>query len=142
MNKEWSMPIIVPIEENKVGPATATDAKFRAPDTSGSGLEALGAGLIGKLKPTDPKITDFTRYPDIGDIAAGRYQIERKNMYTTGVRNLGITSFNPNDQDMMAAFVLRHYGIIDKIEAGDFAGAMPKLANFGVPCRCQVWHRA
>jgi hypothetical protein len=39
------MPIIVPIEENKVGLATATDAKFRAPDTSGSGLEALGAGL-------------------------------------------------------------------------------------------------
>jgi muramidase (phage lysozyme) len=88
------------------------------------------AQIQGKLKPTDPKITDFTRYPDIGDIAAGRYQIERKNMYTTGVRNLGITSFNPNDQDMMAAFVLRHYGIIDKIEAGDFAGAMPKLANF------------
>ncbi|MES2046693.1 MAG: phage tail tip lysozyme [Pseudomonadota bacterium] len=40
------MPIIVPIEENKVGLATATDAKFRAPDYSGSGLEALGAGLV------------------------------------------------------------------------------------------------
>ncbi|MES2044348.1 MAG: hypothetical protein V4475_10750 [Pseudomonadota bacterium] len=39
------MPIIVPIEENKVGLATATDAKFRAPDYSGSGLEALGAEL-------------------------------------------------------------------------------------------------
>ncbi len=39
------MPIIVPIEDNKVGLATATDAKFRAPDYSGSGLEALGAGL-------------------------------------------------------------------------------------------------
>jgi len=37
--------IIVPIEENKTGLATATDAKFRAPDYSGSGLEALGAGL-------------------------------------------------------------------------------------------------
>jgi hypothetical protein len=40
------MPIIVPIEDNKIGLATATDAKFRAPDTSGSGLEALGAGLV------------------------------------------------------------------------------------------------
>jgi len=39
------MPIIVPVEENKVGLATATDARFRAPDYSGSGLEALGAGL-------------------------------------------------------------------------------------------------
>ncbi len=39
------MPIIVPIEDNKVGLATATDATFRAPDYSGSGLEALGAGL-------------------------------------------------------------------------------------------------
>jgi hypothetical protein len=37
--------IIVPIEENHVGLASATDAKFRAPDTSGSGLEALVAGL-------------------------------------------------------------------------------------------------
>jgi hypothetical protein len=40
------MPIIVPIEDNKVGSATATDAKFRAPDYSGSGLEALGAGVV------------------------------------------------------------------------------------------------
>jgi hypothetical protein len=40
------MPIIVPIEDNKAGLATATDAKFRAPDYSGSGLEALGAGVV------------------------------------------------------------------------------------------------
>jgi hypothetical protein len=40
------MPIIVPIEDNKVGLATATDARFRAPDYAGSGLEALGAGLV------------------------------------------------------------------------------------------------
>jgi hypothetical protein len=39
------MPIIVPIEENHEGIAGLTDARFRAPDTSGSGLEALGAGL-------------------------------------------------------------------------------------------------
>lgn len=39
------MPIIVPIEENHEGIAGLTDAKFRAPDYSGSGLEALGAGL-------------------------------------------------------------------------------------------------
>ncbi len=37
--------IIVPIEENHAGLASATDAKFRTPDMSGSGLEALGAGL-------------------------------------------------------------------------------------------------
>lgn len=37
--------IIVPIEENHTGLASATDAKFRAPDISGSGLEALGVGL-------------------------------------------------------------------------------------------------
>jgi hypothetical protein len=37
--------IIVPIEENREGIAGLTDAKFRAPDYSGSGLEALGAGL-------------------------------------------------------------------------------------------------
>lgn len=40
------MPIIVPIEDNKVDLATATDTKFRAPDISGSGLEALGAGFV------------------------------------------------------------------------------------------------
>lgn len=37
--------IIVPIEENHSGLASATDAKFRTPDMSDSGLEALGAGL-------------------------------------------------------------------------------------------------
>jgi predicted nuclease of predicted toxin-antitoxin system len=39
------MPIIVPIEENHEGIAGLTDAQFRAPDYSRSGLEALGAGL-------------------------------------------------------------------------------------------------
>ena len=39
------MPIIVPIEENHEGIAGLTDARFRAPDYSGSGLDALGAGL-------------------------------------------------------------------------------------------------
>lgn len=39
------MPIIVPIEDRKVGLATAADTKFRAPDYSGSGLDALGADL-------------------------------------------------------------------------------------------------
>ncbi|MDB5675025.1 MAG: hypothetical protein JWM65_2007 [Sphingomonas bacterium] len=39
------MPIIVPVEENHEEIAGLTDARFRTPDTSGSGLEALGAGL-------------------------------------------------------------------------------------------------
>ncbi|HSI16938.1 MAG TPA: hypothetical protein VK980_04155 [Sphingomonas sp.] len=39
------MPIIVPIEENHEGIAGLTDARFRTPDYSGSGLDALGAGL-------------------------------------------------------------------------------------------------
>ena len=38
---------IVPVEENGVGLAGLTDAKLRAADYSGSGLEALGAGLAG-----------------------------------------------------------------------------------------------
>lgn len=39
------MPSIVP-EENRVGIAGLTDARFRAADYGGSGLEALGAGLV------------------------------------------------------------------------------------------------
>jgi len=39
------MPIIVPVEDNQVGIAGLTNAKFKAADYSGSGLEALGAGL-------------------------------------------------------------------------------------------------
>jgi hypothetical protein len=39
------MPIIVPIEENHQGIAGLTDAKFKAADYGGSGLEALGKGL-------------------------------------------------------------------------------------------------
>ncbi|MEG3145597.1 hypothetical protein U1839_13125 [Sphingomonas sp. RT2P30] len=88
------------------------------------------AQIQGKLKKTDPKITDFSRFPNIGEIAGGRYQIERTHMYATGVQNLGIESFHPVDQDMIAAYVLRHYGITDKIKAGDFAGAMPALATY------------
>lgn len=38
------MPIIIP-EENTVGIAGLTDARFKAADYGGSGLEALGAGL-------------------------------------------------------------------------------------------------
>jgi len=36
---------VVPIEENKVGIASLTDAKLRPGDFSGSGLEAVGSGL-------------------------------------------------------------------------------------------------
>lgn len=39
--------IIVPIEEDHVALDSATNAKFRTPDYSGSGLEVLGAGLAG-----------------------------------------------------------------------------------------------
>jgi soluble lytic murein transglycosylase len=38
---------IVPVEENRVGLAGLTDEKLRPADYSGSGLEALGAGLAG-----------------------------------------------------------------------------------------------
>jgi hypothetical protein len=38
--------IIVPVEENEVGIAGLSDARFRAADYGGSGLEALGAGLV------------------------------------------------------------------------------------------------
>ncbi|GAA0335340.1 hypothetical protein GCM10009087_52160 [Sphingomonas oligophenolica] len=36
---------VVPIEENKVGIASLTDAKLRPADFSGSGLDAIGSGL-------------------------------------------------------------------------------------------------
>ncbi|GAA0335321.1 hypothetical protein GCM10009087_52130 [Sphingomonas oligophenolica] len=36
---------VVPIEENKVGIASLTDAKLRPADLSGSGLDAIGSGL-------------------------------------------------------------------------------------------------
>lgn len=41
---------VVPIEQNRVGIASVTDAKLRAPDMSGTGLEVIGAGLqqVGK----------------------------------------------------------------------------------------------
>jgi hypothetical protein len=52
--------IIVPIDENHVRLASATDAKFRAPDYSGSGLEAgVGddAGLFTARLLTDNRTT-------------------------------------------------------------------------------------
>ncbi|HSI18528.1 MAG TPA: hypothetical protein VK980_12205 [Sphingomonas sp.] len=41
------MPIIVPIKEGHGGIDSATDADFRTLNTSGSGLDVLGAGLAG-----------------------------------------------------------------------------------------------
>lgn len=66
------MPIIVPIEENHEGIASLTDTKFRAPDYSGSGLEALGAGLtkVGESGAQFATALDEKRQRKLAAIAA------------------------------------------------------------------------
>lgn len=41
---------------------------------------------------------------------------------------MGLSDFTPNTQDLIAVDMLRTIGVIDKIKAGDVAGAMPKAA--------------
>ncbi|HSI18853.1 MAG TPA: hypothetical protein VK980_13860 [Sphingomonas sp.] len=72
------MPIIVPIEENHEGIAGLTDAKFRAPDYSGSGLEALGAGLTKVGEGGAQFAAALDRIPD-GSIQVRLAQAVRSN---------------------------------------------------------------
>ena len=52
----------VPTEQNRVGIADVTDAKLQPGDYSGTGLQALGAGMQ-QLGATGTKIAGDVRHP-------------------------------------------------------------------------------
>ena len=42
---------------------------------------------------------------------------------------MGLTDFSPKTQDLIAVELIRSVGVIDKIKAGDIAGAMSPVAR-------------
>jgi muramidase (phage lysozyme) len=104
-------------------------------------LKAIGAAEGGgydfkygavKGKKNDPwRFTDTSTHPGPGfggkTTAAGMYQITIDTWRQFGGK-MGLTDFSPNTQDLIAVEMLRSIGVIDKIKAGDVAGAMPKAA--------------
>jgi muramidase (phage lysozyme) len=103
------------------------------------GMEHADNGYAQLHGTYKEKIADFSRFPS-GNAAAGRYQMQEGGMFREGQRHLGISSFTPDDQDMMLAYALRHYKIIDQVKAGDFASANFSLSRFwvSIPVRDKV----
>jgi muramidase (phage lysozyme) len=85
-----------------------------------------------KGEKNDPwRFTDTSTHPGAGfggsTTAAGMYQITVDTWRQFGGK-MGLTDFTPDTQDLIAVDMLRTIGVIDKIKAGDVAGAMPKAA--------------
>jgi muramidase (phage lysozyme) len=85
-----------------------------------------------KGKRNDPwRFSDYSTHPGPGKggrtTAAGMYQINIATWRDQGGK-MGLTDFGPKTQDLIAVEILRSIGVIDKIKAGDVAGAMPRAA--------------
>lgn len=85
-----------------------------------------------KGKRNDPwRFTGFSTHPGPGfggkTTAAGMYQITVDTWRQHGGR-MGLSDFSPKTQDLMAVEILRTIGAIEKIKAGNIAGAMPSAA--------------
>lgn len=85
-----------------------------------------------KGKRNDPwRFTDYSTHPGPGKggttTAAGMYQINIATWRDHGAK-MGLTDFTPRTQDLIAVEILRSIGVIEKIKAGDVAGAMPRAA--------------
>lgn len=99
--------------------------------------EAEGGGYDFKYgavkgKRNDPwRFKDFSTHPGPGfggrTTAAGMYQITIDTWREHGGK-MGLTDFSPKTQDLIAVEMLRSIGVIEKIKAGDVAGAMGKTA--------------
>lgn len=83
-----------------------------------------------KGKRNDPwRFSDYSTHPGPGrggvTTAAGMYQINIPTWKDHGGK-MGLTDFSPKTQDLIAIEILRSIDVIDKIKAGDVAGAMPR----------------
>jgi len=86
-----------------------------------------------KGKRNDPwRFSDYSTHPGPGrggtTTAAGMYQINMVTWRDHGGK-MGLTDFSPKTQDLIAVEILRSIGVVDKIKAGDVAGAMPRAAG-------------
>jgi muramidase (phage lysozyme) len=120
------------LDENKAYLADPNVAAFlKAIAAAEGGGYDFKYGAV-KGKKNDPwRFTDTATHPGPGaggkTTAAGMYQITVDTWKQHGGK-MGLTDFTPNTQDLIAVEMLRTSGVIDKIKAGDVAGAMPKAA--------------
>lgn len=99
--------------------------------------EAEGGGYDFKYgafkgKRNDPwRFSDFSTHPGPGadgkTTASGMYQITIDTWREHGGK-MGLTDFSSTTQDLIAVEMLRKIGVIEKIKAGDIAGAMGPAA--------------
>jgi len=87
-----------------------------------------------KGKKNDPwRFTDFSTHPGPGfggsTTASGMYQITKDTWQDHAVKAMGLTDFKPETQDLIAVDMLSSMGVLDNIQDGDVAGAMPKAAR-------------
>lgn len=138
--KESSQAKIVRITQEKATRLAENEALLANPNVSAflkAIAEAEGGGYDFKYgavkgKRNDPwRFSDFSTHPGPGfggrTTAAGMYQITVDTWRQHGVK-MGLTDFPPKSQDLMAVEILRSIGVIDKIKAGDVAGAMGPAA--------------
>jgi muramidase (phage lysozyme) len=122
------------IEENEEWLRNANVSAFlkAVSEAEGGGYDFKYGAVRGKRN--DPwRFTDMSTHPGPGcggkSTAAGMYQITIDTWRDHGGEKMGLTDFTPRTQDLIAVDLLRHLGIIEKIKAGDIAGAMPKAAG-------------
>lgn len=139
--KESAEAKIVRITQQKTTRLEENEALLAHPNVSAflkAIAEAEGGGYDFKYgavkgKRNDPwRFTDFSTHPGPGwggrTTAAGMYQITVDTWRQHGGK-MGLTDFSPKTQDLMAIEILRSVGVIDKIKAGDVAGAMGPVAT-------------
>lgn len=101
-------------------------------DAEGGGYDFKYGAVKGKKK--DPwRFTDFSTHPGPGyggvTTASGMYQITQNTWKDHGINAMGLNDFSPETQDLIAVDMLRRMDVIERIQAGDVPGAMPKAAS-------------
>jgi muramidase (phage lysozyme) len=100
-------------------------------EAEGGGYDFKYGAVKGKRK--DPwRFSDYSTHPGPGyggrTTASGMYQITMDTWRNHGGK-MGLTDFSPKTQDLLAVEILRSKDVIDKIKAGDIAGAIRPAAQ-------------
>lgn len=121
------------LEENSAYLADKNVAAFLKAigEAEGGGYDFKYGAVKGRRN--DPwRFTDTSTHPGPGyggqTTAAGMYQITIDTWRDHGGK-MGLTDFTPKTQDLIAIEMLRSLGVIDSIQAGDIARAMPQAAK-------------